>query len=225
MNIANRIRKSRLNVGLTQAELAKNLGVTRNAISLWESGRNNPSSHNLLNISRILDVNYSWLALGADAQPDSDGLGKIHDGIEVAGTIEQNTWRGSAELINPVSVPLPRDDRYPAARQLAWRVQGPKDQNWGIDAGTFVVSADYDKWVEAYGGPKNGALVVVQRVRSESGEREYSLRKVRIRGEALDLLGSSASEEPILTVPMSGRISGEVSAGVVGPIISIYRQI
>lgn len=50
----NRIKLARVEAGLTQTELAKNVGVTRQTIGLIEAGGYNPTLNLCINIARAL---------------------------------------------------------------------------------------------------------------------------------------------------------------------------
>ena len=54
--IADRIRKRRLGVGLSQAALAKKLGVSFQQIQKYETGSNRVSASRLFEICKILKV-------------------------------------------------------------------------------------------------------------------------------------------------------------------------
>jgi phage repressor protein C with HTH and peptisase S24 domain len=54
--LAARIRERRTALGLTQADLGKKLGVTRNAVSQWESGTNAPASKLMIKLASALRV-------------------------------------------------------------------------------------------------------------------------------------------------------------------------
>lgn len=54
MEIKNRVKLSRVEKNLTQAELAEAVGVTRQTISLIEAGRYNPTLRLCLQIARAL---------------------------------------------------------------------------------------------------------------------------------------------------------------------------
>lgn len=51
------LRNARINKGLTQAEVAKSLGITAQAISNFERGRNNLSRHYLDQLCKLYDIN------------------------------------------------------------------------------------------------------------------------------------------------------------------------
>lgn len=62
-----RIRIMRKSLGLTQADLAKKIGVTKQAITTYETGIREPSFKNLIKLSRVLNVTTDWL-LGENQQ-------------------------------------------------------------------------------------------------------------------------------------------------------------
>lgn len=51
----------RLERGIGQVELAKDLGVSKGTISLWENGLREPSMTSLIIISRYFDVTIDYL--------------------------------------------------------------------------------------------------------------------------------------------------------------------
>ncbi|MGD9785443.1 MAG: helix-turn-helix domain-containing protein [Hyphomicrobiaceae bacterium] len=56
MGLGQRLRELREQAGLSQTELAKSVGVTRNAVSQWESDVNQPTTRRLGDIARVLHV-------------------------------------------------------------------------------------------------------------------------------------------------------------------------
>ncbi|HEY9253591.1 MAG TPA: helix-turn-helix transcriptional regulator [Stenotrophomonas sp.] len=64
-DIATRIRTARRIAGITQAELASRLRVTRSAVANWERVSGVwPASSRMLSIAVITGVSYEWLATG-----------------------------------------------------------------------------------------------------------------------------------------------------------------
>ncbi len=61
LNIADRIKYLRDRYGMTQSDLAKRLGVSRNAVNLWEMSISSPSLSNLVEMSKIFDTNVDYL--------------------------------------------------------------------------------------------------------------------------------------------------------------------
>lgn len=61
MTFGEKIKKSRVEAGLTQDELAVELSVSRSAIAKWESDRGMPDVTNLKAIAAALDVSVDYL--------------------------------------------------------------------------------------------------------------------------------------------------------------------
>ncbi|MDT2830589.1 helix-turn-helix transcriptional regulator [Vagococcus carniphilus] len=64
MNIGSEIKKRRIELNLTQEDLAKQLNVSRTAVSNWEQQRNYPDIELLVNISDLLDISLDKLLRG-----------------------------------------------------------------------------------------------------------------------------------------------------------------
>jgi transcriptional regulator with XRE-family HTH domain len=60
ITIGQKIREQRLSKGLTQEELAKNLGVTQHQIQKNETGENRVAASRLVEISKILETPVTW---------------------------------------------------------------------------------------------------------------------------------------------------------------------
>lgn len=67
IEVGGRIRVLRDNKGLSDIELAVILGVTRNAVTQWETGRAMPKPQKLPAIAEALDTTVEWLLVGDDA--------------------------------------------------------------------------------------------------------------------------------------------------------------
>ncbi len=66
MNIGKRIHQIRQQKNLTQEQLAKDLAISRQAVSKWESGKAIPDIENLMYISDLYDVSLDELIKGDD---------------------------------------------------------------------------------------------------------------------------------------------------------------
>ncbi len=65
MDMATRVRVARQRAGMTQGQLARQMGVTRAAVANWEvSDRPRPSVSNLVGVANTTDVSVEWLATG-----------------------------------------------------------------------------------------------------------------------------------------------------------------
>ena len=81
MEMRDTLKNLRLDRGLTQAELAERIHVTRQAVSRWETGETVPNTETLKLLSRLYDVSINTL-LGAPRQLICQCCGMpLEDGI------------------------------------------------------------------------------------------------------------------------------------------------
>lgn len=59
-----RIKQVRQSEGLTQAEFAEKIGLSRNFVAMIEIGQREPSDRTVRDICRVFNVNESWLRTG-----------------------------------------------------------------------------------------------------------------------------------------------------------------
>ncbi len=61
MSFGTNLKKTRIDKNYTQEQFAEELGVSRQAVSLWESDSGYPEVEKLLDIAEILNVSLDWL--------------------------------------------------------------------------------------------------------------------------------------------------------------------
>ena len=66
MNFGSNLKRKRVEKGYTQEQFSELLGVSRQAVSLWESDSGYPEVDKLLEIAKILDVSLDWLFYGIE---------------------------------------------------------------------------------------------------------------------------------------------------------------
>ena len=66
MTLCEKLTQARKAAGLTQADIAARLSVSRQAVSRWESGQSKPSTEKLLALAKIYDVSLDWLCSDTD---------------------------------------------------------------------------------------------------------------------------------------------------------------
>lgn len=66
MSIANNLRQLRLNSGMTQEQVAEKIGLTRQALSSYESGRTRPDIDMLLRLSEVYGTDIDGVVYGQD---------------------------------------------------------------------------------------------------------------------------------------------------------------
>lgn len=99
MSIGARIRAAREQLGLSQAQLARSLGITRSACSQWEASDGTaPRRERLAQIAQLLGVSYEWLATGRSGV--ESGVGEASPRYASSLTAEQ---REMIELFDGLS--------------------------------------------------------------------------------------------------------------------------
>lgn len=79
IELGNRLAELRKQHGLSQEELADQLGVSRQAVSKWERGEASPDTDNLIELSRIYGISLDeLLGLRQAEEPDSNDNINIH---------------------------------------------------------------------------------------------------------------------------------------------------
>ena len=73
MTIAERIMILRKTKGYSQEELADQIGVSRQAVSKWESGQSSPDLEKVILLSDFFEVTTDYLLKGTEPKPDSYG--------------------------------------------------------------------------------------------------------------------------------------------------------
>lgn len=61
MALCDNIRDSRKNKKMTQKQLAKEIGVSHNTISDWESGNHKPDADMIMTLCKVLDVDANYM--------------------------------------------------------------------------------------------------------------------------------------------------------------------
>lgn len=80
IELGNRLAELRKQHGLSQEELADQLGVSRQAISKWERGEASPDTDNLIELARIYNISLDELLglKGSDEDKEKFGADGIH---------------------------------------------------------------------------------------------------------------------------------------------------
>ncbi|MBR2614028.1 MAG: helix-turn-helix transcriptional regulator [Clostridia bacterium] len=68
MTIGNRITELRKALGLSQEDLADKLGVSRQAVSKWETDVSAPDAFNLIALSKVLQTNVEYIVTGKEVK-------------------------------------------------------------------------------------------------------------------------------------------------------------
>lgn len=71
MNIADRLKDLRKNAGYSQEQLAEMLGISRQAVSKWESAQGCPDIENVIRLAEIYHVSTDHILLGRKDETSS----------------------------------------------------------------------------------------------------------------------------------------------------------
>lgn len=74
MNVANRIQQLRKSKGISQEELAEKVGVSRQAVSKWESEQSLPDIEKIILLSDYFEVTTDYILKGIDVVPAEASL-------------------------------------------------------------------------------------------------------------------------------------------------------
>lgn len=74
MSVGERISTLRRDRNISQYQLSKLLGVSRQAVSKWENGQSSPDTVNLIQLADVLDVDVEYLATGKKPVPPSPSV-------------------------------------------------------------------------------------------------------------------------------------------------------
>ena len=117
MELNERITQARKRAHLSQEQLGERLGVSRQAVSKWESGQTNPDVAYVAQMCQILAVSPEWLLLGREPSQPSDTVYCVHCSAHVpAGSVFCSQCRAKAGRRHPLlcpwcwSAPLRFDD-------------------------------------------------------------------------------------------------------------------
>lgn len=77
MEFSERLKKLRKDTGLTQVDVASNLGISQQAYASWERGIKKPTQENLVKLSKILYVSVDYLLGNTENKQTSDVLEDI----------------------------------------------------------------------------------------------------------------------------------------------------
>lgn len=76
MTLADRIQRLRKAKGISQEELADQIGVSRQAVSKWESGQSSPDLEKVILLSEFFDVATDYLLKGMEPLPKENPKSK-----------------------------------------------------------------------------------------------------------------------------------------------------
>ena len=78
MNLADRLHDLRKKSGYSQEQLADLLGISRQAISKWESGQGKPDLDNIIKLTELYNISADYIITGQDFQKNDTDAPHVH---------------------------------------------------------------------------------------------------------------------------------------------------
>ena len=90
--VADKIKFLREQIGLTQSDLAKRLGITRSSVNAWEMGISVPSTQYVVELANIFRVSTDYLlGMKTSAAVSVEGLTK--EDVQIVYALINHLWR------------------------------------------------------------------------------------------------------------------------------------
>ena len=98
MNIADRIQDLRKQKGYSQEQLAEKVGVSRQAVSKWESGQSAPDLEKIIAMSDLFEVTTDYLLKGTEpvAAPNEKNIKTLYQGFVLLCATIAGIWSFTA---------------------------------------------------------------------------------------------------------------------------------
>lgn len=215
--IGQRLRDARLKAELTQVEVARRIGKSKQIVSAWEAGRVEMPATTLGTLARIVSADVNWLLTGLKTTGEPSDIGALRGAyipkLETPAIIRRASGDPTAATVGQSihsCFPLGHDafamDVKDAAMlpELAAGDVVVVDPALPMKPGALVAAV-----VRGGGASKRDRAVVVRRIR---------FRSMQLDGPPYDLVASN-TDWPSFAVD-DGR-----GATIVGPIVAVFRRV
>lgn len=217
VSIGQRISKLMLDMDVSNAKLARMIGVSRPTIGNWIEGKSAPTGENLTNLANALKVDPNWLMSGKESQARFDNNVDISQKIPFDGRpIPVISWvaAGSFGPIATVLKDAEVDEYLPPIRECG-------KNGYGLVVTGISMSPKFEPEDRIYVNPdfqvsdlKTGDLVIV----SCTGDNEATFKQLIIEGTTKYLKPLNPKwDEQIIKLTEDCRL--------VGKVVGLYRKI
>ena len=217
MSIGQRISKLMLDMDVSNAKLARMIGVSRPTIGNWIEGKSAPTGENLTNLANALKVDPNWLMSGKESQVRLDNNVDISQKIPFDGRpIPVISWvaAGSFGPIATVLKDAEIDEYLPPIKECG-------KNGYGLVVTGISMSPKFEPEDRIYVNPdfqvsdlKTGDLVIV----SCAGDNEATFKQLIIEGTTKYLKPLNPKwDEQIIKLTEDCRL--------VGKVVGLYRKI
>ena len=217
MSIGQRISKLMLDMDVSNAKLARMIGVSRPTIGNWIEGKSAPTGENLTNLASALKVDPNWLMSGKESRVRLDNNVDISQKIPFDGfPIPVISWvaAGSFGPIETVLRDAEVDEYLPPIKECG-------KNGYGLVVTGISMSPKFEPEDRIYVNPdfqvsdlKTGDLVIV----SCAGDNEATFKQLIIEGTTkyLKPLNPKWDEQII-------KLTEDCC--LVGKVVGLYRKI
>ncbi len=217
MSIGQRISKLMLDMDVSNAKLARMIGVSRPTIGNWIEGKSAPTGENLTNLANALKVDPNWLMSGKESQARFDNNVDISQRIPFEGRpVPVISWvaAGAFDPIQTVLKDAEIDEYLPPIKECG-------KNGYGLVVTGISMSPKFEPEDRIYVNPdfqvsdlKTGDLVIV----SCTGDNEATFKQLIIEGTTKYLKPLNPKwEEQIIKLTEDCRL--------VGKVVGLYRKI
>ena len=217
MSIGQRISKLMLDMDVSNAKLARMIGVSRPTIGNWIEGKSAPTGENLTNLANALKVDPNWLMSGKESRVRLDNNVDISQKIPFDGfSIPVISWvaAGSFGPIETVLRDAEVDEYLPPIKECG-------KNGYGLVVTGISMSPKFEPEDRIYVNPdfqvsdlKTGDLVIV----SCAGDNEATFKQLIIEGTTKYLKPLNPKwDEQIIKLTEDCRL--------VGKVVGLYRKI
>lgn len=196
MELSERIIKARKDAGLTQADLAKVTGFSRQAVAQWESGVIRPRHKTLEKIAQVTGKPLDWL---------ESNVGVGGAGLMVIGRVAAGVWKEGSVEFSKFALPVTPHPAYPAEAQHLWEIEGTSINRQARE-GEYLHAVDVmDSGIR----PEDGDLAIVRR--TSHGLAEYTAKILSIRNGKFVLKPDSDDPQWQTEIEITGDDDSEVA--------------
>ena len=217
MSIGQRISKLMLDMDVSNAKLARMIGVSRPTIGNWIEGKSAPTGENLTNLANALKVDPNWLMSGKESRVRLDNNVDISQKIPFEGfPVPVISWvaAGSFGPIETVLRDAEVDEYLPPIKECG-------KNGYGLVVTGISMSPKFEPEDRIYVNPdfqvsdlKTGDLVIV----SCAGDNEATFKQLIIEGTTKYLKPLNPKwGEQIIKLTEDCRL--------VGKVVGLYRKI
>ena len=215
-------------LGWSKTDLHEKSGVSYDSINKYLRGETEqPRGKIMETLASAIDKPVLWLRDGIDTEGSTVSI--MSAGIvagRIAGTVEAGAFREVDEFdqSEPIEIALPRDEKFPNARQLVFDVAGDSMNDlrprpiFPEDRLVCISYEDVGHQVEL----RSGMVVVVERTRDGGHFREWSVKQIELFPDRAEFhpRSTNTKHKPIIVRP-----DYEADDGVTVQVIALVRRV